>query len=129
MSSRYCDYIEIYRPTGDIYNPFGDSESITEELIYKGECKANINMQNNIADECYYDIYIYDNELKVNARDIAYFYSNSDREDRVKLVIVSAQRFSRNTVIKAMHLRDGEDVTHPTEEEETPEENGESSEL
>lgn len=114
--SRYSDYIEIYRPTGEIYNPFGDTESVTEELIYDGECKANIKMQNAVDTECYYDIYIYDNEVKVHARDIIYFYSNSDKEDRVKLVVVGVQRFSLKTVIKAMYLRDGEDVALPEEE-------------
>jgi hypothetical protein len=115
--SRYSDYIEIYRPTGDIYNPFGDAESITEELIYEGDCKANIRMQNGVDAECYYDIYVYDNELKVHARDIIYFYSNADKDDKVKLVVITAQRFSMNTVIKAMHLKDGEDLTIPEEEE------------
>lgn len=125
--SRYSDYIEIYRPTGEIYNPFGDAESVTEELIYDGECKANIKMQNAVDTECYYDIYIYDNEVKVHARDIAYFYSNSDMEDKVKLVIIAVQRFARNTVIKALHLKDGEDLTIP--EEIPEEEDGENTEI
>jgi hypothetical protein len=116
MSSRYCDYIEIYRPTGDVYNPFGEVDSITEELVFEGDCKANIRQQNDIDAECYYDIYIYDPEVKVQSRDVAYFYSNSDKEDKVKLVIITAQRFARNTVINAMHLKDGEDLIGDGEE-------------
>ena len=118
---RFCDYIEIYRPTGDIYNPFGNTEDIGHELVYSGDCKTKQNYSNGVDGECYYDIFINDNEIKAYARDIAYLYNNGKKDDKIKLTILEVKRYERNTIIKSLHLKDGEDIEVP-EEEESPEE-------
>ena len=106
--NRFCDYIKIYRPTGDVYNPFGDAGSVSEELVFSGDCKAKQNYPNSVDEECYYDIFINDNSIKVYARDIAYLQNNGDEDDEIKLTILEVKRYERNTVIKALHLKDGE---------------------
>lgn len=105
---RFCDNIDIYRIEGDKYNPFGDAKKLEKVLVYTGECKAKQNYPNGVDGECYYDIFINDNEVMAHARDVAYLYNNGKEDDCIKLTILEVKRYERNTVIKALHLKDGE---------------------
>lgn len=106
--NRFCDNIQINRLVGDRYNPFGDTGGLVEEEVFNGECKAKHNYPNGVDGECYYDIFINDNEVMAHARDIAYLYNNGNEEDCIKLIVLEVKRYERNTVIKALHLKDGE---------------------
>lgn len=107
--NRFCDYIEIYKNTGDIYNPFAtkESEEIIEEKIFAGDCKAIQHSTNAVDGECYYDICINSNDIMANARDVLYLYNNGREDDKIKLTIVEVKRYERNTLIKALHTKDG----------------------
>lgn len=108
---RFCDYIEIYKHVGDIYNPFAtkDSGEIGEDWAFAGDCKAVQHATNTVDGECFYDIYINENDVMAQARDTAYLYNNGNEEDKIELTIVEVKRYERNTVIKAMQNKDGEE--------------------
>lgn len=116
---RFCDNIRIYRHTGNIYDPFAnpaqydnaDDTTIEKELVYKGDCKAKQISQNSmmsVSDRGTYTIYINDNNINADIRDVAYLRSNNRENDEIKLTILEVKRYERNTVISAMHLKDGE---------------------
>lgn len=112
---RFCDYIEIYRHSGNIYDPFAekstDSTGISTNLVYAGDCKAVQKSQNSmmsVSDRGTYQIYINDNNIDVDIRDIAVLQSNRREDDSVKLTVLEVKRYERNTVISAMHLKDGD---------------------
>lgn len=116
---RFCDHIRIYRHTGNIYDPFAnpaknndtDDTTIGRELVYEGDCKAKQMSQNSmmsVSDRGTYSIYINDNNINADIRDVAYLRSNSRESDEIKLTILEVKRYERNTVISAMHLKDGE---------------------
>ncbi len=115
---RFCDHIKIYRHTGNVYDPFAssgngtDGKTIGTELIYEGECKAKRTSQNSmmsVSDRGTYLIYINDNTINADTRDTAYLYSNGKEDDMIKLTVLEVKRYERNTVINAMHLKDGDD--------------------
>lgn len=106
---RFCDYIEIYKHVGDIYNPFASEENgeIAEDWLFAGDCKAIQHSSNAVDGECFYDICINSNDVMANARDVAYLYNNGREDDKIKLTIVEVKRYERNTIIKALHTKDG----------------------
>lgn len=106
---RFCDYIEIYKHVGDIYNPFASEESgeIAEDWLFAGDCKAVQHSSNAVDGECFYDIYINDNNVNTQARDTVYLYNNGREDDKIELTVVEVKRYERNTVIKALHTKDG----------------------
>lgn len=107
---RFCDHIEIYKHVGDIYNPFAFEESgeIAEDCVFAGDCKAVQHSTNTVDSECFYDIYINDNNVKTQARDTVYLYNNGREDDKIELTVVEVKRYERNTVIKAMQKKNGE---------------------
>lgn len=107
---RFCDYIEIYKHIGDIYNPFASEENgdIAEDWLFAGDCKAVQHATNTVDGECFYDIYINDNNVNTQARDTVYLYNNGREDDRIELTVVEVKRYERNTVIKAMQKKNGE---------------------
>ena len=110
---RFCDYISIYRKKGDIYNPFpGEKEGesdIYNELVYEGECKGEVSMNGVVAEDMVYTIYINDNNVQADNRDIAYFKTNNEG-DAIKLVIWDVKRYEHNTIIRATHIKDGDNT-------------------
>lgn len=109
---RFCDYITIYELKGEIYNPFGDDDSIEKEVVYEGECKsslAHFRGNRSLPDAENYTITINDPDLtNINNRNVAYLKTNGNEEDLIKLTVVEVKRYERNTVIHAIALKDGD---------------------
>lgn len=112
---RFCDYIRIYRHIGNLYDPFAtpnigvaDDSTIEEQLVYEGACKAVHKAQYSVSETGQYSIYINDNDVDVDTRDTLYLRSNNRENDEVKLTAIEVKRYERNTVISAIHLKDGE---------------------
>jgi len=111
---RFCDHIRIYRKKGDVYNPFPDENQeqpdIYNELIWEGECKGETSSQNSslsVAEETPFVIYINENDVQADNTDVAYYQTNCEG-DEIKLTIVEVKRYEHNTIIKAIHLKDGD---------------------
>lgn len=110
---RFCDDIRIYRHVGNIYDPFAnpaaeesaDDTTIGKELVFEGNCKAKLV---STSEENTYNIYINSNDINADTRDTAYLRSNGRENDEIKLTILDVKRYERNTVITAMHLKDGD---------------------
>lgn len=117
--NRFCDYIKIYRQNGNIYNPFAEKTSpppdndpsgIYSELVWEGECKGETTSQQSmlsISDRMTITVYINENNVPTDNRDIAYFQTNCEG-DPIRLQILEVKRYEHNTIIKAMHLKDGD---------------------
>ena len=110
---RFCDHIRIYRKKGDAYNPFPDENEksgIYNELMLEGECKGETSSQNSslsVAEETPFTIYINENDVQADNADIAYYQTNCEG-DEIKLIITEVKRYEHNTIIKAIHLKDGD---------------------
>lgn len=113
---RFCDYIKIYRHTGNLYDPFAnpaddetdDDTTIGQNIVYEGDCKAVQNTIKAISDNNIFKVYINDNNISADIRDVAFLRSNRNEDDEIKLTIVDVKRYERNTVISAVHLKDGD---------------------
>lgn len=116
---RFCDYIKIYRKKGNIYDPFAvstspppdnDPNGIYQELVWQGECKGEATSQQSmlsVSDRMTITIYINENNILTDSRDIAFFQTNCEGEF-IRLQILEVKRYEHNTIIKAMHLKDGD---------------------
>lgn len=116
---RFCDNIRIYRHGGNIYDPFAngteappnnDENGIYRTLVYDGECKAELKSQNSmmsVSDRGTYRIYINENDIDADARDVAYLQTNGEG-DELKLTILEVKHYEHNTIIHAIRLKDGE---------------------
>ncbi len=112
---RFCDHIRIYRHTGNLYDPFAtpaddtqpDDTTIGQTLVYEGDCKAVQNTNSTISDDNIIKVYINDNNIRADIRDVAFLMSNRNEDDEIKLTIIDVKRYERNTVISAIHLKDG----------------------
>ncbi len=116
---RFCDYIKIYRERGNIYDPFAEStppppdndpSGIYSVLVWEGECKGETTSQNSmlsVSDRMNITIYINENDIPADNRDIAFFKTNNEGEF-IRLTILEVKRYEHNTIIKAMHLKDGD---------------------
>ena len=105
---RFCDYIKICRKKGNAkYDPFNDNpDDINTEIIYEGECKGETSMTNTMSEDMSYTIYINDNNIEADNRDIAYYKTNNEGE-AIMLTIWDVKRYEHNTIIRAMHVKDG----------------------
>lgn len=116
---RFCDTIKIYRNNGELYDPFAEMSDVKSEeyvedgiystLVYDGECKAEYKTSSLIADETKVIIYIEDNDVDVCARDTAYLKTNGEQEEK-KLQITEVMHYARNTIIHAIHMKDGDNI-------------------
>lgn len=107
---RFCDYIKIYRVKGDVYNPFAGDEEINQELVWEGACKGETTSQQSmlsVSDRMNIAIYINENNVPADHRDIAFFQTNCEGEP-IRLQILEVKRYEHNTIIKAIHLKDGD---------------------
>lgn len=111
---RFCDYIKIYRKKGDVYNPFaekGDEQNgIYTEPVWEGNCKGETTSQNSmlsVSDRMTITVYINENDVPADNRDIAFFKTNNENES-IRLTILEVKRYEHNTIIKAIHLKDGD---------------------
>ena len=102
--NRFCDYIKFYRKKGNIYDPFAnrtspppdaDPNGIYSELVWEGACKGETTSQNSmisVSDRMTITIYINENNVQVDNRDIAFFQTNSEG-DAIKLTILEVKRY------------------------------------
>lgn len=116
--NRFCDHIKILRRKGNVYDPFAertppppenDPDGIYSTLIWEGECKGETTSQNSmlsVSDRMTMNIYINDNSVQADNRDVAYFKTNNEG-DSIALTILEVKRYERNTIIRAMHIKDG----------------------
>lgn len=108
--NRFCDYIKICRKQGNAkYDPFNDNPyGINTKVVYEGDCKGETTSQNTMmSDNTTYTIYINDNNVQADNRDIAFYKTNNEGE-AIKLTIWDVKRYEHNTIIRAMHLKDGD---------------------
>ncbi len=104
-------------PNNDsLYDPFSvgpefdhTHNRIKEEKKYSGQCKGVLISQNSmmsVAEKGTYKISIPDNEVDVDVRDTIYFWSNGTGTKRI-MTVTETKRYERNTIIFAMHIKDG----------------------
>lgn len=117
--NRFCDHIRILRKKGNIYDPFAgrtapppdnDPSGIYSELVWEGDCKGEATSQQSmlsVSDRMTITVYINENNVPTDNRDIAYFQTNSEG-DPIRLQILEVKHYEHNTIIKAMHLKDGD---------------------
>lgn len=117
--NRFCDYIRIMRKKGNIYDPFAgktapppdnDPNGIYSVLVWEGQCKGETTSQNSmlsVSDRMTITIYINENNVEVDNRDLGFFKTNSEGPE-MKLQILEVKHYEHNTIIRAMHLKDGD---------------------
>ena len=79
-------------------------------LVWEGACKGETTSQNSmlsVSDRMTITIYINENNVEVDNRDIAFFQTNCEGQE-IKLQILEVKHYEHNTIIRAMHLKDGD---------------------
>lgn len=90
--------------------PDNNDNGIYTTLVYDGACKAELKSQNSmmsVSDRGTYRIYINENNIDADARDVAYLNTNETDAD-LKLTILEVKHYEHNTIIHAIHLKDGD---------------------
>jgi hypothetical protein len=102
---RYPHFVQIFRPEGDVYNPFAKPEEIVFEPIYEGICRCDMGIRTRLRAKSVmdadYEIYIPNPNMPyVSERDeVKVVFPNAPDERVLEGTVKDFLRYDRNCIV------------------------------